>query len=297
MKRLQESRLKETTIGLILIIMLIVSLWNAEPPKPINVDNLTLYPSNYVITIDGKEVGFSAFNGIPYTIKETSRVIVPIRIISENMGYKVDWDQKTKAATVEGGGVNLKVTIGENHAILNGKKVPIDVQDGKVMNTKALLVPALGTARTYVPLRFIVEATGGKVEYELKNGVHYVDIVTGGNQGTGNEDYTGDYGPHIDLTKVKLQGEGELDVRKKGEKNPNNVDFNYGLMDWKPMEPQYKDVENLLKARFGDQKTVKEVMTYLKSGEKLEFKTWSISGQTIGVTSGYGVKSVTVWLK
>ena len=136
-------------------------------------------PYDLNLKIDGKSVRFTEEMGYPLLIKNTERTVVPIRIIAENMGYDVDWEQSTKTAFIKGGGVNVSLKIGENTAIVNGKRVPIDVQDGKPVDTQAMLVPVKGTSRTYVPLRFIAEATGAEVKYERKNGINYIEILTG----------------------------------------------------------------------------------------------------------------------
>ncbi|WP_353095025.1 stalk domain-containing protein [Tissierella praeacuta] len=47
-----------------------------------------------VITIDGKEVKFNNDMGYPL-ITNTQRILIPVRIVSENMGYNVDWSKDT----------------------------------------------------------------------------------------------------------------------------------------------------------------------------------------------------------
>ena len=113
--------------------------------------------------------------GHPMLIKQTQRTIVPIRIISEDMGYNVDWDQKTKTAIVSDNKTKIEVKIGENTALVNGKRVHMDKdEDGTIHNTQAMLIPAKGSSRTYVPLRFIAEAMGAKVDYKRINGKNYM---------------------------------------------------------------------------------------------------------------------------
>ncbi|SDW92555.1 copper amine oxidase N-terminal domain-containing protein [Tepidimicrobium xylanilyticum] len=136
---------------------------------------------NINITIDGKPVNFTKDLGYPYLTK-TQRTMVPIRIISENMGYNVDWSKDTWHQGIRKVWINnntnrIELEIGKSTAIVNGKSVPIDRDEktGKPVETKAELIGA----RTYVPLRFITEAMGGKVEYEWKDGNHYIDIITG----------------------------------------------------------------------------------------------------------------------
>lgn len=95
-----------------------------------------------------------------------------------------------------------------------------------------------------------------------------------------------DFGPHVDLRKVPIIGEGKVDIRVKGDYNPNNLDFGYMVRTHEPMEPQYTDMENLLAARFGrDNTTSKEIMNYIKSSNNLPEKKWTINGQTVRVNS------------
>lgn len=103
-------------------------------------------------------------------------------------------------------------------------------------------------------------------------------------------------GPNVDLRKVPIVGEGMVDIRVKGDYNPNNIDFSYMVRMYKPVDNQYKDIENLLIARFGkDNSSVKEILSYLKSSDNLPGKTWTINGQLVWVASGYQTKEVTVW--
>jgi len=69
-------------ILLTMIIVLILSL------------NLLTYADDeqFFIVIDGVPVEFDSVMGYPI-LTETERTLVPIRIIAENMGYTVDWNQ------------------------------------------------------------------------------------------------------------------------------------------------------------------------------------------------------------
>lgn len=163
---------------LILLTLILVGLFNIQ-----NIsygDGVKHYDLH--LTIDGKKVNFTDELGHPMLIKETQRTIVPVRIISENMGYKVGWDQKTKTATISDNKTKIEVKIGENTALVNGKRVHMDKDnDGTIHNTQAMLIPAKGKGndRTYVPLRFVAEAMGAEVEYKRVNGKNYIEIWTG----------------------------------------------------------------------------------------------------------------------
>ncbi len=77
------------------------------------------------------------------TIIENSRSLVPIRVISENLGSKVDWDNNTRTVTISEN--NIKLKIGNKTASVNGKEITLDAEP-KIINNL-----------TYIPLRFVSE--------------------------------------------------------------------------------------------------------------------------------------------
>lgn len=105
-----------------------------------------------------------------------------------------------------------------------------------------------------------------------------------------------DFGPHVDLRKVPIIGEGEAEIGgPKGENNPHNLDFGYMFRTHKSMDEQYTDAENLLSARFGkDNATVKEVMNYIRSSNNLPEKKWTINGQLVRVNSNTSFRVINV---
>ena len=125
------------------------------------------------ISINGQKVIFNSDMGKPF-ISATSRTMVPLRIISEKMGYKVSWDQEGQKATITNESIVGVLTIGKSTALINDKEVAIDTQNGVKVDTKAQLI----NDRTYVPLRFIAEALGAEVGYDRVEGVNQVTITT-----------------------------------------------------------------------------------------------------------------------
>lgn len=87
----------------------------------------------------------------PFT--ENGRTLVPVRIVSENLGLNVGWDDLTKTVTISGDVLNIKLVIGSNIAYVNNEQVSLDV-------------PAIEKdGRTLVPVRFISETLGKKVKW------------------------------------------------------------------------------------------------------------------------------------
>ncbi|WP_433943041.1 copper amine oxidase N-terminal domain-containing protein [Paenibacillus sp. SN-8-1] len=87
---------------------------------------------------------------------KNSRTMVPLRVISESLGAKVEWSNSQVTFTKDGMKVTLKPN--SNTVVKNGVTVKLDVK------------PYVKRNRIFVPLRFIVETFGCKVNYS-KSGV------------------------------------------------------------------------------------------------------------------------------
>ena len=162
---------KNLIISFLILITIIISSCTTYA-------NTQIIPNqSFVVTIDGKKVNFNDSLGYPLLLS-TERTFVPIRIISENLGFDVNWDNEAKKVTINKDDTNIEITINEAKALVNDKEIYIDTKDGKpVLESKAFLYKD----RTYLPLRFISEAFGAKVDYERKNGTHYITINTKAN--------------------------------------------------------------------------------------------------------------------
>ena len=115
-----------------------------EPKAPV-----TKNPNEIVVFLNGERM---SFDSDPYIEKGTTRV--PMRAIFEGLGAKVDWDNDKRLVTAEKDGIEIKLTIGEETALVNGEE-------------NKLLVPAeIKNSRTMVPLRFVSEALGAKVDWD-----------------------------------------------------------------------------------------------------------------------------------
>ena len=90
---------------------------------------------------------------------ENGRTLVPVRIISEKLGYKVDWDAATKTVEITGDAKTIKLTIGSSTYLDDGTEMPLDV-GAKIVNS-----------RTMVPIRLVSEAFSQKVIWDNENRV------------------------------------------------------------------------------------------------------------------------------
>jgi len=87
-------------------------------------------------------------------IIENGRTLVPFRFIGEALGAKIGWDPVKKTVSYVLGNKNIVLTIGSVTAIVNGAKTILDVAP-----------KILPTGRTVVPLRFVSENIGAKVDW------------------------------------------------------------------------------------------------------------------------------------
>ncbi|QUL54096.1 hypothetical protein KDC22_27755 [Paenibacillus tritici] len=102
------------------------------------------------VYINGSNLTFTA--GAPYLKDNT--VLVPFRGIFEKLGLKVLWDSKTGTVTGTGTDLSISLKVGSKRASINGTVKPLTV------------APVSSAGTTYIPLRFIAEATGGTAAWE-----------------------------------------------------------------------------------------------------------------------------------
>ncbi len=101
------------------------------------------------ITLNGQPL---TFDQMP--IMESDRVLVPMRGIFEALGAQVSWEEATETVTGKLGGTTVVLSIGNTNATVNGSPVTLDVP-ARLVND-----------RTLVPIRFISESLGAKVDWD-----------------------------------------------------------------------------------------------------------------------------------
>lgn len=106
------------------------------------------YPN---VLIDYQEVDFTDTK--PF-IDKNNRTLVPIRVISESLGCEVTWNSVNRKILIKGLEKEVELTVGEKTSLVNGKTITFDTS-AEIRN-----------GRTYVPLRFISEALGAKVDWD-----------------------------------------------------------------------------------------------------------------------------------
>lgn len=134
-----------------------------------NPQSLSAAPNDIRVVINN--VTISENDAAPY-LDKNSRTNVPVRVVSENLGAKVDWNPTKKAFQVIGAHAKTKdiitiVGVANNPMVsVNGVNKYLDP------NSKDVVV-VVKDNRTYVPLRFFSESLGYEVSY--KNRVVYIN--------------------------------------------------------------------------------------------------------------------------
>ncbi|CAM4353956.1 MAG: copper amine oxidase N-terminal domain-containing protein [Paenibacillus macerans] len=122
---------------------------------------------NVTVQVDGKTVSFP--DAQPYY--EDNRVMIPLRFVSEALGAEVGFKK-----TVSGSIMNQTVITS-----LGDKKMSMNINSTQVVVGETVVtldVPArLQHERTYVPLRFVSEALGAKVDWDQSKKL--VSVSTG----------------------------------------------------------------------------------------------------------------------
>ena len=114
--------------------------------KPMVKSGIEVYVAGEMVKFDSQPVS------------KNGRVLVPLRAIFEALKAEVKWDANTQTVTAMKDGKTVTLVM---------NKAEAKVMDGTNSSTIKLEVPAsMQNGRTYVPLRFIGEAFGNKVDFE-----------------------------------------------------------------------------------------------------------------------------------
>ena len=84
---------------------------------------------------------------------ENNRTYVPIRLITSELGYSVNWNALDKSVTVSKDNQKMVFKVNSDECTVNGENQHFD---GKVLIRKN---------RTFIPLRFMAQTLGEKVDY------------------------------------------------------------------------------------------------------------------------------------
>ena len=115
-------------------------------------------PDGITVILDGEIVVFD----VAQPALVNGRTMVPMRKIFEALNAVVTWDNNTQTAKAQKGNMTVEISIGSKVMYSNGKAVEID--------SPALLM----RSRTYVPVRFVSNALGVKVDWDNEKKIVYL---------------------------------------------------------------------------------------------------------------------------
>lgn len=149
------------------------------------------------IYLDGKALELTK-NGQVQNVN--GNVMIPIRVVVEELGFDVNWDKKTRTVTIQQSGTELKLVVDQSTATVNGTKVKLSA------------APKVVNETTLVPLRFVGEQMGINVSWDnTKKAVYLITPQSGSGNGVGSgENTSGNEGgqtgdvpaPNTDLANV-----------------------------------------------------------------------------------------------
>lgn len=126
--------------------------WESRMPEKIFKLDIRVSPQVKVL-LDGKALDFD----VPPVIEE-GRTLVPLRAVSEALGAEVKWLPEMRQVTAQKEGRKLELTVGSTEAYWSGPK------DGHVVSLE--VPPRIIDNRVLVPLRFLSEALGCRVDWD-----------------------------------------------------------------------------------------------------------------------------------
>ncbi|HZG83629.1 stalk domain-containing protein [Paenibacillus sp.] len=105
----------------------------------------------FTVMYNGKELDFSA----PPRI-EGGTTLVPMRALFEALGASVQWDPAARTIAASSGGTQIVLRLGDAAARVNGRTIRLGA------------APTVDAGTTFVPLRFVGEALGAKVDADME---------------------------------------------------------------------------------------------------------------------------------
>lgn len=158
------------------------------------------------------------------------RTLVPMRVIFQELGSSITWDNVSKTATARKENTTIKLTINQKVAYKNGKSIALDVP-GTVKN-----------GRTLVPLRFVSESLGALVGWEGQSKTVIISACD-------YKEVTVSRVVDGDTIEVNWDGKTE-DIRLIGVDTPETVH------PTKREEPYGKEASNFTKDQLTNQKVL-----------------------------------------
>ena len=191
----------------------------SNPVKAAVSSDLRMIP----VIVNGQKVKFPDTE--PF-INTDGRTMVPVRFVSERLGADVTWESDTETAVIKYNGKEIRMPIGSNQVSVNGQAVELDTQ------------AELYEGRTMVPLRFVSEVLGSKVEWDnAAHSVRVTDVLYQNKVDAGQvvlDPWGREYSKNWDANWMKLTDLEGTSFYKEGLNagKPNNRDYIGQSRDW-----------------------------------------------------------------
>ena len=108
-------------------------------------------------SIDVSVFGMATYADVPPVIVN-NRTMLPARFAAEALGGVVTWNAEARKVTIISGETGIELYIDSTAAYIDGREVTLDS------------APFIKDDRTYLPVRFIAEALGAKVDWVPESG-------------------------------------------------------------------------------------------------------------------------------
>ena len=126
------------------------------------------------IYLDGTELVL-ATNAKIETIQ--NNVMIPVRVVVENLGFKVAWDKSKQSVTINNDSTVIHLVVNNKSGYVNGSEVTLPIG------------PALKTDTVLVPIRFVSEQLGLQVNWDnVTKRVYLISSNTGNGKPNPNPD-------------------------------------------------------------------------------------------------------------
>lgn len=109
-----------------------------------------LYAQNINVMINGKTIKDAVS-----PVQKNNTTLVPLRVISENLGAEVKWNGQAKTVTITQGDKVIVLKIGQKTATVNGEKKTLDLAPERTAD-----------GVTMVPVRFVSENLNTTVKWD-----------------------------------------------------------------------------------------------------------------------------------
>ena len=185
----------------------------------------TIMLSSFAIPCLANDISLTINNNIidmPVSpVSESDTTLVPLRVITENMGAKLDFDSNTKTINLTKDNTAISLTIEKQDAIVNGKTMSLS------------LAPKLINDTTMVPIRFISENFNCKVDWISDKNLISITLPETEDNSQPDKDSSSEIESEKVLATIKIKDYGTLELELYPDIAPKTVENFVKLADAK----------------------------------------------------------------